>query len=72
MKMITGDHAGTAAAIARSARPGQPADSVKTGRDLDHVDDQALVDIAAEADVYARTSPQHKLRLVEALAGRAI
>ena len=66
VKMITGDHAGTAAAIARLVGLANP-NSVKTGRDLDHVDDQALVHIAAEADVYARTSPQHKLRLVEAL-----
>ena len=52
VKMITGDHAGTAKAIARSVGLANP-DSVKTGRDLDQLDDGALVEIAAEADVYA-------------------
>jgi magnesium-transporting ATPase (P-type) len=66
VKMITGDHAGTAKAIARSVGLANP-DSVMTGRDLDNLDDEALVATAAEADVYARTSPQHKLRLVQAL-----
>ena len=66
VKMITGDHAGTAAAIARAIRLANP-DAVMTGADLDHLDDAALAERAADVDVYARTSPQHKLRLVKAL-----
>jgi magnesium-transporting ATPase (P-type) len=71
VKMITGDHARTAAAIARSVGLANP-DAVITGRDLDQLDDDALVKIGAEADVYARTSPQHKLRLVQALQASSL
>jgi magnesium-transporting ATPase (P-type) len=71
VKMITGDHAGTARAIARSFRlPG--ADTVLTGSDLDALDDAALSRQAADVDVFARTSPQHKLRLVEALQSQGL
>ena len=42
------------------------------GADLDQLDDQALVERAAEVDVYARTSPHHKLRLVKALQARGL
>jgi magnesium-transporting ATPase (P-type) len=66
VKMITGDHAVTARAIARQLALENP-DSVATGRDLDGLDDDALRKIAAETDVFARTSPEHKLRLVTAL-----
>jgi magnesium-transporting ATPase (P-type) len=69
VKMITGDHAGTAAAIARSVGLTDP-DLVMTGRDLDQLDDRALAARAVDSNVYARTSPQHKLRLVEALQSR--
>ncbi|MGA7456948.1 MAG: HAD-IC family P-type ATPase [Methyloceanibacter sp.] len=66
VKMITGDHAATAAAIANQL---QLADHLKivTGAALDRLDDQALRDVAREATVFARTSPAHKLRLVTAL-----
>ena len=66
VKMITGDHAGTAVAIARAIRLANP-DAVMTGADLDQLDDAALAERAADVDVYARTNPQHKLRLVKAL-----
>lgn len=66
VKMITGDHAMTARAIA--ARLGLTTlDRVATGRDLDDLDDQQLLRVANEVDVFARTSPEHKLRLVQAL-----
>ncbi|MFO0334744.1 MAG: cation-translocating P-type ATPase [Pseudomonadota bacterium] len=66
VKMITGDHAATALAIARQLGfPG--AAIVATGRDLDGLDGTALREIAVSTDVFARTSPEHKLRLVEAL-----
>ncbi|PWS35710.1 carbonate dehydratase [Falsiroseomonas bella] len=66
VKMITGDHAATAGAIARQVGL-RGAGSAVTGAELDRLDDAALRARAREADVFARTSPEHKLRLVEAL-----
>jgi magnesium-transporting ATPase (P-type) len=66
VKMITGDHAGTAAAIARQIGLENP-HAVLTGADLDRLDDSALAAVVRETDVFARTSPEHKLRLVMAL-----
>ena len=73
VKMITGDHAVTARAIARQVglRNG---DEVLTGQDIDALDAAVLEERVAEVDVYARVSPEHKLRLVTALqaAGRVV
>ncbi|MBC7138221.1 MAG: HAD-IC family P-type ATPase [Defluviimonas sp.] len=66
VKMITGDHAGTAAAIARQIGLENPA-GVLTGADIEAMDDAALEPAARGTDVFARTSPEHKLRLVTAL-----
>jgi magnesium-transporting ATPase (P-type) len=66
VKMITGDHAGTAAAIGRQIGLQNP-DRVLTGADLDDMNDAALASAVLETDVFARTSPEHKLRLVTAL-----
>ena len=66
VKMITGDHAATAAAIARQLGLGERP-RVLTGRDLDGVPDGELPAAVAETDVFARTSPEHKLRIVRAL-----
>ena len=66
VKMITGDHAGTAAAIARMIGLENSA-RVLTGADLEAMDDAALGAAVRETDVFARTSPEHKLRLVMAL-----
>ena len=65
VKMITGDHAATAAAIA--ARLGLGTQPPLTGADLDQLDDAQLDARLAETSVFARTSPAHKLRLVERL-----
>ncbi|UOK72005.1 HAD-IC family P-type ATPase [Ancylobacter polymorphus] len=66
VKMITGDHAATAGAIARqlglAATP-----VVATGAEVDAVSDDDLVALAARTDVFARTSPENKLRIVRAL-----
>jgi len=66
VKMITGDHALTAAAVGEkiglSASGG-----VVTGSQIDHLDDERLRLQAAGADIFARVSPEHKLRLVKAL-----
>jgi magnesium-transporting ATPase (P-type) len=66
VKMITGDHAGTATAIARQIGLQNP-DKVLTGADLDGMDDPALAAAVLDTDIFARTSPEHKLRLVMAL-----
>ena len=66
VKMITGDHAGTAAAIAAQIGLANP-HRVLTGADLDKLDDAQLAMEVADVDVFARTSPEHKLRLVTAL-----
>ncbi len=71
VKMITGDHAGTAQAIARQIGLARP-ERVAVGNEIDALDDAALIHLAAQVDVYARTSPAHKLRLVEALQARGL
>jgi magnesium-transporting ATPase (P-type) len=63
--MITGDHAVTARAIARDV--GLDAERVLTGVDLERMDDEALETVVAKVDVFARVSPEHKLRVVRAL-----
>lgn len=66
VKMITGDHMGTAKAVARQLGLANP-DVVLSGQDLDALDDKALRGRAKAVSVFARTSPEHKLRLVTAL-----
>jgi magnesium-transporting ATPase (P-type) len=66
VKMITGDHAATAAAIARQLGLAEGPDVV-TGADLDKATDEELKRLAVEAEVFARTNPEHKLRIVRAL-----
>ncbi|MEW6678790.1 MAG: cation-transporting P-type ATPase [Pseudomonadota bacterium] len=66
VKMITGDHALTAQAIA--AALGMPrVERVYTGRDLAAMDDGAFAEAAQACDVFARVEPEQKLRLVQAL-----
>ncbi|WP_447954024.1 cation-transporting P-type ATPase [Sphingopyxis chilensis] len=64
--MITGDHAVTAREIARQLRLADDP-QVVTGQDLDALGDEALKVTVRSATVFARTTPEHKLRLVEAL-----
>jgi magnesium-transporting ATPase (P-type) len=71
VKMITGDHAGTAAAIGRQIRLKNP-DNVLTGADLDGMDDAELAVAVLDTDIFARTSPEHKLRLVMALQAHGL
>jgi len=72
--MITGDHPRSAIAIARELGIADANDTdAVTGAGLDLLDDAALREIAARRHVFARTSPEHKLKLVRALkAGGAI
>ncbi|MGA7964724.1 MAG: cation-transporting P-type ATPase [Gammaproteobacteria bacterium] len=66
VKMITGDHAVTASEIGRQLGIGD-GERVLTGREIDALDDAALGEALGEVDVFARASPEHKLRLVKAL-----
>ena len=63
--MITGDHPGTALAIARQAGFDVSAGAI-TGRDMAVMTDAELVQAAARVQVYARVTPEQKLRLVMA------
>ncbi len=65
VKMITGDHAVTAAAIARQV--GLRGGHVMTGTALAALDPAMLAQAVADTDVFARASPEHKLVIVEAL-----
>jgi len=65
--MITGDHPGTAKQVALEIGLYDGKSPVITGVDLDSMDDRELLTVAATANVYARVTPLHKLRLVKAL-----
>ncbi len=66
--MITGDHQLTAQAIARDLNIFYPdSDRVLTGQEIELMDDDELTAIAQQTAVYARVSPEHKLRIVQAL-----
>ena len=67
VRMITGDHAVTAGAIAGEVGiPGR----AMTGADLDRVDDDVLADHLDDVGIVARVSPGHKIRIVRALQAR--
>lgn len=66
VKMITGDHAATALAIGKQIGLHKTR-RVLTGVEIDALDDAQLKSVVMETDVFARTSPEHKLRLVMAL-----
>ncbi|MCI4681626.1 cation-translocating P-type ATPase [Candidatus Rhodoblastus alkanivorans] len=64
--MITGDHKITAAAIARMLGIGDGKTAV-AGAEIEAMNDAALQDCVRDVDVFARASPEHKLRLVKAI-----
>lgn len=74
VKMITGDHAGTAVAISRemgllpaAGSVGDAEVRVLTGAELEALSQEQLKAVVRDVDVYARTSPEHKIRIVRAL-----
>ena len=68
VKMITGDHAGTALAIGREMGLVSGDDvRVLTGAELEALSQEQLKEVVRDVDVYARTSPEHKIRIVRAL-----
>jgi cation-transporting P-type ATPase F len=72
VKMITGDHAGTAVAIARQIGlgNGRGEPNYLTGPELSALSDDELPESAAATAVFARVTPEQKLRLVSALQSR--
>jgi Ca2+-transporting ATPase len=64
--MITGDHRGTAKAISEELDLWRPGDEILTGTQLDRLSDEELQQRARRVSVYARVSPEHKLRIVRA------
>jgi P-type Ca2+ transporter type 2C len=69
VKMITGDHLLTARSIATSMGIGKGLRAV-SGQELEMASGEELVRMVEENDVFARSSPEHKLRIVEALQSR--
>ena len=68
--MITGDHKLTAVAIARELGIYRPGDMALTGEDLDFLPQEVLEEEVDKFSVYARVSPEHKMRIVQAWQAR--
>ena len=68
--MITGDHKLTAVAIARELNIYRPGDLALTGEDLDFLPQEVLEQEVEKFSVYARVSPEHKMRIVKAWQAR--
>ena len=69
VKMITGDHSVTALAIGNKMNIGDGC-RVLTGHDIETMTDDDLCNVVDDIDIYARSSPEHKLRLVKALQAK--
>jgi Ca2+-transporting ATPase len=65
--MITGDFPNTARAIAETIGLLRPGKKVMTGAELDAISDDELKNVIEDTDVFARVSPEHKMRIVDAL-----
>jgi len=65
--MITGDYPNTARAIAQSIGLMKRRKGVLTGAELDKLDDEQLKKLIPDTAVFARVSPEHKMRIVDAL-----
>jgi Ca2+-transporting ATPase len=68
--MITGDHQLTAQAIAQDLGIAQAGDHVLNGQQLERLSQEELEREVDEVSIYARVSPEHKLRIVKALQSR--
>lgn len=64
--MITGDHKITAAAIAREIGILEEGDQAIEGEVIENLTDEELIDLVPKVSVYARVSPEHKIRIVSA------
>ncbi len=68
--MITGDHRDTAAAVAQALGIYRSGDLILTGADLDFMPQEALAEEIGKISVFARVSPEHKLRIIQAWQSR--
>jgi Ca2+-transporting ATPase len=68
--MITGDYPNTAVAIGKEIGLLRDHDRVLTGAELDKLSDTEFENVVEDVAVYARVSPQHKVRIVDALKAR--
>jgi Ca2+-transporting ATPase len=68
--MITGDHSFTAQAIAKEADIWRKGDSVLTGEEIDKMSDDDLADKLTNTTVFARVTPDHKFRIIQAYRKR--
>ena len=68
--MITGDHRLTAQAIAKEADIWREGDGVLTGEEIDKMSDDELAEKLARTTVFARVTPDHKLRIIQAYRKR--
>ena len=68
--MITGDHKNTACAIAEKLGILRPGNKAMTGAELDALSDEALKNCIGDYTVFARVSPEHKVRIVKTLQSR--
>lgn len=68
--MITGDHQSTAEAIAREALIWKRGDLVLTGTEIDKFSDATLMEKLPRTSVFARVTPEHKLRIIKAYKSR--
>jgi len=64
--MITGDHKVTAAAIARQIGILKEGEQAIEGNDIEHLTEEELIELVPKISVYARVSPEHKIRIVSA------
>jgi Ca2+-transporting ATPase len=65
--MITGDYPNTARAIAEQINLLSPGHKVMTGEELNKLSDEEMIESVQVTDVFARVSPEHKMRIVDAL-----
>ena len=72
VKMITGDHSVTATAIARQIGIAGADDEAVTGAEMAALHDREFTELAQRTNVFARVTPEQKLRLVEALQSRGM
>jgi len=68
--MVTGDYKETAKAIAEQIGMLSPGGRVLTGAELDRMSEEQLAEIVEHVDAYARVSPAHKMKIVDALKDR--
>ncbi|MDD4694451.1 MAG: cation-translocating P-type ATPase [Firmicutes bacterium] len=66
-KMVTGDYSRTALAVGKLIGLTTQNDQILTGEDIDKLSDDKLTELVEKVDIYARVSPEHKVKIVDAL-----